>query len=261
MQTRSPIYLICTTPRSGSNLLCEQLESTGILGRPREYFNGAGRRAIDDPEYPDAPEAQVRRALDRGVTANGVFGVKLFASQMPHALASETFVSLLDRAKFLYLRRDDLLGQAISLVRAQQSGQFRASQKSTGPVRYNARAIERALEDLATQDAAWRAYFHRCAIAPIETTYDAVVCSPREIVDRLARELGLVETAAVRSEAITLLPQSDAISQEWRRQFIADHGDRGRFEVGSPRQRAGASSRPGLIARVRRGVRHLTKGA
>src|SRR2546423_6871003 len=31
-------YLVCATPRSGSTLLCEGLESTEVAGRPREYF-------------------------------------------------------------------------------------------------------------------------------------------------------------------------------------------------------------------------------
>src|SRR6201991_2549603 len=31
-------YLVCATPRSGSTLLCEALKSTGVAGRPEEYF-------------------------------------------------------------------------------------------------------------------------------------------------------------------------------------------------------------------------------
>ncbi|HMF66717.1 MAG TPA: Stf0 family sulfotransferase, partial [Phyllobacterium sp.] len=31
-------YVICGTPRSGSTLLCDLLESTGIAGRPASYF-------------------------------------------------------------------------------------------------------------------------------------------------------------------------------------------------------------------------------
>ena len=31
-------YLICTTPRSGSTFLSEALASTGVAGRPEEYF-------------------------------------------------------------------------------------------------------------------------------------------------------------------------------------------------------------------------------
>ena len=37
-EKRSNSYLICTTPRSGSTLLCELLTATGIAGRPDEYF-------------------------------------------------------------------------------------------------------------------------------------------------------------------------------------------------------------------------------
>ena len=31
-------YLICATPRSGSTLLCDALERTGIAGSPAEHF-------------------------------------------------------------------------------------------------------------------------------------------------------------------------------------------------------------------------------
>ena len=31
-------FLICSTPRSGSTLLCEALRNTGLAGRPEEYF-------------------------------------------------------------------------------------------------------------------------------------------------------------------------------------------------------------------------------
>jgi len=31
-------YLICATPRGGSNFLCEVLRSAAIAGRPDDYF-------------------------------------------------------------------------------------------------------------------------------------------------------------------------------------------------------------------------------
>ena len=31
-------YLVCATPRSGSTLVCQALEETGVAGRPEEYF-------------------------------------------------------------------------------------------------------------------------------------------------------------------------------------------------------------------------------
>jgi trehalose 2-sulfotransferase len=102
-------YLVCATPRSGSTLLCETLEQTGIAGRPREYFEalketGVPRRpreyfwGLRSPEVLRLlpHDAQLDRdservatwnrddyakhldaALREGTTPNGVFGAKM----------------------------------------------------------------------------------------------------------------------------------------------------------------------------------------
>jgi trehalose 2-sulfotransferase len=108
--TRS--YLVCATPRSGSTLLCETLERTGVAGRPREYFEalketGVPRRpreyfwGLRSPEVIRLlpADAQIDREAERlptwsrddyalhlaavlreGTTANGVFASKLMWS-------------------------------------------------------------------------------------------------------------------------------------------------------------------------------------
>jgi LPS sulfotransferase NodH len=108
--TRS--YLVCATPRSGSTLLCETLEQTGVAGRPREFFEalketGVPRRpreyfwGLRSPEVIRLlpPDAQLNREAERvptwdredyarhldaslreGTTANGIFGAKLMWS-------------------------------------------------------------------------------------------------------------------------------------------------------------------------------------
>jgi LPS sulfotransferase NodH len=102
-------YLVCATPRSGSTLLCNSLESTGLAGRPREYFEalketGLPRRPreyfweLRSPEVlrflpadaeldRDAERSpswsrddyglHLAAALREGTTPNGVFGAKL----------------------------------------------------------------------------------------------------------------------------------------------------------------------------------------
>jgi LPS sulfotransferase NodH len=114
-------YVVCATPRSGSTLLCELLKSTGVAGRPEEYFEatletglpphpgdylaglprtGAGIRDDDTP--PRAPSyssllglESYREHLERtarlGTTENGVFSVKLMWRHLPdlQALASQ----------------------------------------------------------------------------------------------------------------------------------------------------------------------------
>ena len=104
--TRS--YLICATPRSGSTLLCEALENTGIAGNPKEYFEalratGLPRRpkeyftGLEDQEIMNLlgdfsridlaslPPSQtyasyteyLAHVLVEGTTSNGIFGAKV----------------------------------------------------------------------------------------------------------------------------------------------------------------------------------------
>jgi LPS sulfotransferase NodH len=100
-------YLICTTPRSGSTLLCELLADSGVAGRPDEYFqqlrttglpmmpadyldgvaadlvpaaDRAGRleqHTLYDPRRFETFAAYVEWVVERATTANGVFGAKI----------------------------------------------------------------------------------------------------------------------------------------------------------------------------------------
>jgi LPS sulfotransferase NodH len=71
-------YLICSVPRSSDGLLAGLLGSTGVAGRPREYF-----WRNDEPVWRSRwrmkrPESGcVRRALAEGSTPDGVFGARI----------------------------------------------------------------------------------------------------------------------------------------------------------------------------------------
>ncbi|RZJ42339.1 MAG: hypothetical protein EON87_14820, partial [Brevundimonas sp.] len=96
-------YAICTQPRSGSNLLCQYLTSTGQLGNPLEYFNGPGRRALGLPNFPDAPDQQIVKVLTIGATANGIYAVKLFASQFEVVSHHVRWMDALPGLRLVYL--------------------------------------------------------------------------------------------------------------------------------------------------------------
>lgn len=121
-------YIVCSTQRSGSTYLCDLLASTGVAGRPLEYFEaraetgspphpgyflaglprtGAGirddQRATDAPDYSDLSsvdgwEAHLERTFELGTTDNGVFATKLMWNQLPdleqHAAAVPDFAGL-----------------------------------------------------------------------------------------------------------------------------------------------------------------------
>jgi LPS sulfotransferase NodH len=102
-------YLVCATPRSGSTLLCQALNQTGVAGHPEEYFealhrSGLPRRpheyfdrdrhaniverlafremphGVAKPNplwHPETYDQYLAWALREGTTANGVFGAKI----------------------------------------------------------------------------------------------------------------------------------------------------------------------------------------
>jgi trehalose 2-sulfotransferase len=102
-------YLICATPRSGSTLLCEALDNTGIAGHPKEFFealkhSGLPRRPKEYFETPGNSDIlqllgnysrledvygeptfwdgegyarYLTTVLEEGTTPNGVFGAKM----------------------------------------------------------------------------------------------------------------------------------------------------------------------------------------
>jgi LPS sulfotransferase NodH len=114
-------YLVCATQRSGSTLMCNLLQDTGVAGVPLEFFEARAKTGrpphpgdyleglprtgigIRDDEHPaQAPEysslqglrsyrEHLERSFARGITANGVFGAKLMFNQLPelHTLATE----------------------------------------------------------------------------------------------------------------------------------------------------------------------------
>ena len=130
-------YAICTSGRSGSNLLCQYLSSTGMLGNPLEYFNGSGRRLLGYLEYPDEPSRQIDWILTLGATPNGIYGLKAFPAQIEQIEKSIRWTELLPALKFVLLKRRDILGQALSAVRALQTEQWRASMPARGPAIYD----------------------------------------------------------------------------------------------------------------------------
>ncbi|MFY9684529.1 MAG: Stf0 family sulfotransferase [Pseudolabrys sp.] len=218
-------YAICTSPRAGSNFLCQNLTSTGVLGRPSEYFNGAARRSLDDPLYPDDPADQIRWILTKGATPNGVYGVKLFAYQQDLIAPHLSWTQALPALHFIYLERRDLLGQALSWSRALQTGQYRSTQSAGSPARYDASLILQQLREIVRERARWSLFFARTGIEPLIIYYEDLVSCIQAEIDRIATLVELNDVAGIDPSQVNLKIQRDDIMDSWRKCFLRDHGD------------------------------------
>jgi LPS sulfotransferase NodH len=223
---RSRGYVICATPRCGSNYLSQLLASTGVLGRPREYFNAPGRRKYDDPDYPDDPRLQLDQVVSTGATSNRVYGVKVHAFQLAPLLEHVDPFAALPRVRAIRLRRDDALGQALSWARAHQTNQHRAGDPPEGVATYDRARIDASLDFLARENAWWDDYLARTGTRVLEIRYEDLEDDPQREVDRVAHFLG-VRSALIRPDAVEVTRQRDDLSAAWRERYVAETAETG----------------------------------
>lgn len=207
---------VCTEPRSGSNYLGRLLNSTGVLGRPIEWLDRGAVLASGWPEWPSETDKQLARIPGEASFGNGVYALKVFSS---HAKRSPGWSSL-PGLKFVSLIRRDLLGQAISLVRAQQTNAW-THHAGKRPAVYSWDDINSRLWSLAQGETWWRVWFALRGIQPLELVYEDIVWHPQWAVDQVADLVGLDGLATIRLERVDVKVQRDEISEEWRARFLA----------------------------------------
>lgn len=212
-------YVICSEHRSGSTLLCQLLASTGQLGQPGEFFS--------DPLFGfriERDRSLLEKVVKEATSANGVFGLKVFSQQFD-TTSKAGWAARLPNLRFVHLERRDLLGQAISLVQALQTGRFLASQPGRSEPRYDRRLIARHIARIAESHARWRSYFARNGIQPLWLIYEEVVADPQRAVSAIAAHIGLEGEITVDCSSVNVTVQRGAISDEWRARFIAEAGN------------------------------------
>jgi len=217
-------YAICTSQRTGSTYLCRLLRSTGVLGNPGEYFDAGARRRMGLEPHANDPEGQFASILEAGATPNGVYGVKLFPPQFDWA-ARTKWVTRLPNLRFIFLRRWDLLGQALSQARAWQTLQWTSLHEARGQAAYDGKLIQERLLEILRHNARWEFYFARNGIRPLHLYYEDILADPGRAVGAVARALGVEGEIVVDLSKVTLEVQRTAETEDWRARFLAEARD------------------------------------
>ncbi|MCY3623158.1 MAG: Stf0 family sulfotransferase [Gammaproteobacteria bacterium] len=209
-------YLICATPRTGSTLLCGLLASTKVAGRPESYF-----RELDEQLWAHRwnlvrssvgvvlHSEFVQAALAAGRTDNGVFAARIMWGTLDHlfdvlgsvhpAPAGGDF-DLLNRAfghtRFVHLYRDDVLAQAVSWHRAEQTNvwhrtdQAESKQPEQEP-RFDFDEIRKLVRTIEEHNSAWRAWFASVGTQPHTVRYEDLGADPVGVTGEILDFLGL----------------------------------------------------------------------
>ena len=130
---------------------------------------------------------------------------------------------------FIHLTRQNKLDQAISYVRATQSGLWHAAPDGTEIERqsepqepvYDAAAIAEQLEFCQQMDAEWQAWFRNEDIHPLQITYDDLSAAPYGTLAKVMKTLGLEHQQRAETSPPTA-KLADATNQEWADRFRSE---------------------------------------
>jgi LPS sulfotransferase NodH len=196
-------YLVCSVQRTGSWLLCHALEDTGVLGVPAEYFHRGDEQFWRDQWGAAGEDAFLRAVQREPVTANGVWGSKMMWNYLADVVARlrawprldvaadaadpEVLAAAFPGLRYVWLRRQDKLRQAISWWRAAATGQYglAAGQPAAEPPAFDRDAIGRLVRYAEECEAGWRDWFAAHSIRPLEIVYEDLI----QDVDQAARSV------------------------------------------------------------------------
>lgn len=247
----SPVraYVICGTPRSGSTLLCGLLEDAGC-GVPESYFRRQSIAGLADElgvahdgdlQSPDFSRRYLDAVIAAGRGRSETFGLRLMFENLDELSARldgvfpglKTMPERLERAfgplLYIHLSREDKVAQAISLLKARQTGLWHVAadgseMERTAPHRdaaYDVEAIAATVDQLTRHDEGWREWFSKHGIDPLSLTYNGLSRDPkaglRSVLDALGLDPSRADGVAPQTSKL-----SDRQSEDWAARFRAE---------------------------------------
>lgn len=234
-ESPSKRYLVATTARSGSTLLCSRISEYGRLGYPNEFLNESYITEFDRL-FPDPSLSDFERYVARSFTSDtGVFGMKTDWWRFSQARNLNLFRSFYDPLDLVaYLRRDDFVAQAVSLSLALETqvwhvagGEDADVTARHSSVAYDAAKIELQACNILNQEYYWAGYLKACGAPVVSITYEQLEENLDGAVQIVADALGVGLEA--RSFAPKVEKLRSTVAASWCEQFREEKADFVRF--------------------------------
>ena len=236
--------ILCASPRSGTTLFCDLLTATGVAGRPASYYRiediaeWAERMGVPFGESAGFERAYLDAVVRRGTGDTGTFALRLMWPSLADLMErlELVFPGLADDAArlkaafgsslFVHLSRGDKVAQAVSRLKAHQTGLWHmgadgTERERTAPPQapiYDFERLAGFVAEAETADAEWNRWFARHGISPVRVKYEDVAADPRaalaEVLAALGRDPALAEGVVIRTAKM-----ADAESRDWVAQF------------------------------------------
>ncbi|MAC79544.1 MAG: hypothetical protein CML66_15950 [Rhodobacteraceae bacterium] len=192
-------YVVFFTPRSGSSRLTDLASRTKALGNPGECYNPAF--------VPDIAKSYSARNLDeytqlllRHRQTKGVFGCEV--THM-HVLAThktgQVFLDTLQPTSTLWLIREDIIAQAVSVSRMMQTKVSHSVSADAGAIaqaeqvfRYEPKVILNVLRRMRWMEDGTEALIRDAGLTPLRLSYEQTVrMQPRRLMAVIGKHVGV----------------------------------------------------------------------
>ncbi|MDJ0648898.1 MAG: Stf0 family sulfotransferase, partial [Xenococcaceae cyanobacterium MO_188.B19] len=233
-------YIVCSTGRSGSTLLCKTLKNLKCCGNPAEYFHHNETKKLQLKDDPDKFISYCDSVLQEGLTANGVFGVKMHWWQMydfikiakKSALFKdkkdlEILNAIFPNLKFIYISRQDIIAQAVSTTIAlatkvwEKSADNNNNQEITGlspqkiSIKFQPLKIYRWEQSFKDQNRRWQKFFEENGLDYYELTYEKLTSSFEQEIVNILNFLDIDQTLVFQKIEMATKKQSNNINQKF----------------------------------------------
>lgn len=188
--------VICMTPRSGSSYLGSALKANDIAHTQEHFRIRGGNLERDASKLSEKTyEAYFRMKVESLTSDNGVFAVKCDWPQYAPIYAAGLHYAYLKKAKFFYLTRSDILGQAISRYIATETNYFHSVNENADAlnkkVPFSYEGIREHLDYLVKMQSDWERFFACEGISPHRLHYESIAANPARVIRRIGRVMGM----------------------------------------------------------------------
>lgn len=216
--------ILCTA-RSGSSLLSVALQAYKFDFH--EYLNAAGMLKTNVTQNGVKHMSELAPHFADMATVDGRMSVKTPSNGLPYLFMMGEFPKNIDQWKFVYLRRENLVRQAISGLIAVKTGQWTKSMESKGTVTeddYSFDEILRLINAYANGNRAIERFIGFFNLPTYNVTYEEFLKDQKNILAEIARFLGCNtdDYPDAANHEPWLERQSTDINSIWEKRFRAE---------------------------------------
>lgn len=230
-------------------MVVEDMRSTGLLGVPEEYF------IPWDPEKEIDWMQQLDQIASKAASSNRTIAVKVMANQIATidnclknswknrepVQSNNTlfpyFRKITESAKYVFIRRDNIVRQAISRGMSRQTGINHATGNSSDEhfagnlmrgyesnynsrVKYDQTKLEKDILQINNENLLWERYFEKWGIShPLVLRYEEICKNFPAYIERIGRYVDTeISSKDVERKMVKL---SNAKNEEWLDKYVS----------------------------------------